>query len=413
MIVTADGIKIERYWDLGVEVAAEEESMNRWDVRTREERFFNLLQDAVQLRLCSDVALGACLSGGLDSSAIVSLASSRIQDLPTFTSVFEDSSCDESHFALQVEKRYRTRPHHVRPDVQGFKDALSRMIWFQDEPGAAYGIFPQWKVMEEASRHVRVILDGQGGDEILAGYHHFLPHYLKTLQEDPTVDSKVFRENTHLINMLYGPDFAGPYKGAMEDVAYRNRALATDLRADAAVPVRDFRGPFSHHMNNVLYMALTRDILPGLLHYQDRMSMAFSLESRVPFLDYRLVKFCFAIPYGAKIRQGMTKAILRDAFAGMVPDSIRGRRDKMGFPAPFSKWIREDLRPLVSDLLLSNSSAERGILDPGTVARRLEEHMEGRTDHTWEIWRWLSTEIWFREFIDRPMPGSGRVEVEA
>jgi asparagine synthase (glutamine-hydrolysing) len=408
MVVTADGLKTVRYWDLGQEAAAGVDGTAGPGRRGLEERFLHLLKDAVRLRLASDVAVGACLSGGLDSSAIVSLASSCVQGLPTFTSVFEDPCCDESRFAAQVEERYRTRPHHVRPDAQGFIEALSRMIWFQDEPGAAYGIFPQWKVMEEASHHVRVILDGQGGDELLAGYHHFLPHYLLTLRDDPSVERGDFVKTRDLLKRLYGPQLASPFLRGSDDPEYRKAAIAPDLRTQVPAGSRDFAGPFAHHLDNVLYKALTRDILPGLLHYQDRMSMAFSLESRVPFLDYRLVRFCFTLPYGSKIRQGMTKAILRDAVAGIVPETIRSRKDKMGFPAPLSGWIRGELRPLVHDLLLSDRPAGRGVLDPVTVKKRLEDHMNASCDHTWEIWRWLSLEVWFREFIDGPAGGTRR-----
>lgn len=401
MVVTDGGVRVERYWDLAMETQDRSEHSAIEDPRGRGEQFLHLLQDSVRLRLASDVPVGSCLSGGLDSSVIVSLASQLIPGLPTFTSVFPDPACDESGFALEMEKSCQTQAHHVQPDAQGFEEALYRMIWFQDEPGAAYGIFPQWKVMEEASNHVRVILDGQGGDEILAGYHQFLPHYLKTLQEDPAVDRADFEKTRDLLSQFYGPNIADPCQAVTDDIDYRRAALAQDLRQELRARARDYAGPFAHHLDNVLYLALTRDILPGLLHYQDRMSMAFSLESRVPFLDYRLVSFCFSIPYRDKIRNGMTKAILRECLAGSIPESIRLRRDKLGFPAPLSKWIREDLRPLIEDHLLSNRSAERGILDAATIGGRLAEHMKETCDHTWEIWRWLSMEVWFRECIDR------------
>ncbi|MEW6667484.1 MAG: asparagine synthase (glutamine-hydrolyzing) [Thermodesulfobacteriota bacterium] len=400
MIVTPEGSRTVRYWDPAAQVGTGASPCSASSEDPAEE-FLSLLEDSVRMRLSSDAPLGSCLSGGLDSSSIVALASRHFPHIPTFTTVFADPSCDETPYAEAMVRCYETQPHWERPGPQEFMDLLGRMIWHQDEPGSAYGIYPQWKVMEAASGHVRVLLDGQGGDELLGGYTYFLPHYLKTLKEDREVRESHFHEAQAAVKGQYGPAFAATYEpGCNGDLRYRQEVLDPALRARGMVKEKDYRGPFMHHLDNVLFRSLTRDILPALLHYQDRMSMAFSIESRVPFLDCRLVEFCFTLPYHHKIHHGTTKVILRKAMAQLLPPLILGRRDKLGFPAPLSGWVRGGLRRPILDILESARSLERGILHPPTVHNRLHAHIRGETDHTWEIWRWLSLEIWFREFID-------------
>jgi asparagine synthase (glutamine-hydrolysing) len=399
MTVTCDKVTIRRYWEIvhrADTVRAEFKS-----VGDRHEAFRQLLEDAVRIRLLSDAPLGACLSGGLDSSSIVSLATGFKPKLPTFSSFFSGNGCDESAFAKEMTRLYHTEDYWIEPDVGEFFDLLPRMIWHQDEPGTAYGIFPQWKIMELAAGHVRVLLDGQGGDELLGGYLHFMPHYLKTVMGDSKADDGDFKRARKEIGEQYGASMARPFEtGQNSDEEYRWAIVNPELKKDAPSVQRDFQGPFTHHLDNVLFFSLTRDILPGLLHYQDRMSMAFSIESRVPFLDYRLVEFCFQLPYHEKIDKGVTKSILRRAMNGRLPESVRMRRDKLGFPAPLASWIRSDLNDPIRDTLFSGKLKQRGIIDTDVALDRFSKHAEGKADYTWEIWRWLSLEIWFREFVD-------------
>ncbi len=398
--VSRAGIRLQKYWEL--RPAYDQVNVQDNGINDLQDRFYALLKDAVSLRLTSDAPLGSCLSGGLDSSAIVSIAAASRPNLPCFTSFFEEEGWNEAHHAEAVANRFQTDSHWIAPQVTAFQETLDNLIWYQDEPCAAYGTFPQWKIMEEASKHIRVLLDGQGGDELLGGYLHFLPHYLKALQQDPRYDRSNFRSAQNHIHNHYNKELATPYDPRHGDRLESRRAvLSSELRAECFIPSRGFNGPFSNHLDNVLYFSLTRDILPSLLHYQDRLSMAFSIESRVPFLDYRLVEFAFGIPYDEKIFNGTTKLILRKSMAGRLPESVRLRRDKMGFPAPLAKWIRNDLKEPIHDTLFSSKMYQRGILNHKIIGQRYEDHLTGKSDHTWEIWRWLTLETWFRCFIDK------------
>ncbi len=402
MKISKTGIELNQYWTLPVETDSDAKYPTQNPSKKLKEAFLELLRDSVRLRLISDAPLGSCLSGGLDSSSIVSLASKDFDALPCFSSVFEGEPCDETPFAEDIIDRCQANPHWVSPDLGEFFDVLPKIVWYQDEPGSAYGTFPQWKVMENASRHVRVLLDGQGGDELLAGYHHFLPHYLLTAENDPNLSIGDFQKIRNEINDTYGATVApSDIMDPNEDLNYRKQILTPELMRNASLTQRHFKGPYADHLDNVLFYALKRDILPSLLHYQDRMSMAFSIESRVPFLDYRLVQFCFQMPYREKIKHGMTKAILRESMAGILPESIRNRRDKQGFPAPLSKWIRDGLGQGIQNYLFSGSLEQRGIIDIETARVRFGNHVKGDADHTWEIWRWLTLEVWYREFIDK------------
>ena len=409
VLVRNGRMQTTRYWEpapTGRNRPGQTDSGPNQSGRDRElaDRFRYLLADAVKMRLRSDVPVGACLSGGLDSSAIVALASDHMPRLPTFTSYFNHDGLNEAPFARAVARRFDTDAHWVAPRSAELMPLLARMIWHQDEPGTAYGIFPQWRVMQTAAPHVRVLLDGQGGDELLGGYLHFLPHYLKTLAADPDINAADLDRARKAVGTRHGRQWTHlPAADAGGTHAYRTAILAADPQNRIRVRPKSFDGPFGHHLDNVLYCALTRDILPGLLHYQDRMSMAFSIESRVPFLDYRLVEFCLGLPYGHKIAGGHTKAILRRAMAGRMPSKVIQRRDKLGFPTPLSAWLRGPLADPVRDLLCSPRTAQRGLLSAVVVGERLDRHMSGRADHTWEIWRWLSTEVWFQAFIDQPV----------
>ncbi len=400
MTVSKNGVKIEKYWELSQDslpnMYAGEHSLNDLD-----EQFLYLLEDSVKVRLMSDAPLGFSLSGGLDSSSITMLASKYLSDFPTFTAAFDDKSCDESRYASEVAQKCKAQQYFARPGSSEFMDFLLKMVWHLDEPCAAYGTFPQWNVMREASGHVKVLLDGQGGDEILGGYHHFFPHYLTASLEDQNLDQTAFNKRLKSVKDMHGRLAAKPYEAESDEkVKYRSDILAGDIKADLTFRSNGFKGPFANHLDNVMFFSLTRDVLPGLLHYQDRISMAFSIESRVPFLDYRLVEFCYALPYSEKISGPVTKSILRDSMKGILPEKIRARKDKQGYPVPLGKWIRCELQDAVKGYFDSDRFRNRGILNTDIVNQRLDEHIKGEQDHTWEIWRWLTLEVWFREFVD-------------
>jgi asparagine synthase (glutamine-hydrolysing) len=397
------------------------------------EAFRDLLVDAVRLRLRSDVPVGTCLSGGLDSGSIVSLASRMRPDpMDTFSSVYPQADCDESLFIRAIAGRCGSHAHEVQPDPAGLPDLFPRMMWHQDEPSAAPGIYSQWKVMEAARGHVTVLLDGQGGDEILAGYHSYFPEHLTSLASriaSGGEDESRLWEEVRLIEALTGRSHTQDAHRALRR-ARRPRWLArlganrpgrikpphylTAEFASAAMEgraVRDWLGrtrgmarsrpprTFDDRLLQRLYNDLTLHSIPSLLRYEDRNSMAFSLESRTPFLDYRLVEFCFSLPARFKISGAETKLVLRRAMSGLMPREVVERRDKLGFPTPVSHWFRNELKDWVESVFRDSRFKNRGILQPSEVEEVLRRHAAGE-DRSWDLWRFLSAEIWARQFLD-------------
>lgn len=414
LTVGPGGLRLYRYWDY------DESVRQRYDYQHPEETFRELLRDAVKLRLLrSDVPVGTCLSGGLDSSSVVALASGMIEaQVKTFSAIYDDPDCDESFFVRVVNERFNTVPHLVYPEPQDLFHLLPRIVWHQDEPTAGPGLYSQWHVMKVAQGRVKVLLDGQGGDELLAGYHGYFAHYLATLlanflrkgqvsalvrlaQECPAVAELAGWGTLRSALKSYAPALARSlyrrWRGteATTDIHPELKALADAHPVRRKPPMR-----FPEELNNMLYYALTSQSIPALLHYEDRNSMAFSLEARVPFLDYRLAEFCLGLPYDQKIRGATTKYILRRALNGILPPEVRDRRDKKGYPTPVARWFRDSQRQGVAEILFDARTRQRRVLAPAIIEAKFRAHCEGRHDYSWEIWRWLTTELWFRQFID-------------
>lgn len=376
----------------------------------------SVLQDSVRLRLRSDVPVGTCLSGGLDSSAIVALASGiQGSGIRTFTSTYPGTELDEREYADQVIDRFQTEPHFIEPRVEDFMGAMPLITWHQDAPTSAQGIYSQWHVMKLAAGRVKVLLDGQGADEILAGYPAYAADYTAALLGDAMRGKRhalgrFVSERQALAKLLGGSPVLAALKSRLPVPLRRvARSLARDVgvmspefrdawRAQEAPPVRP--EALGDPLNSSLLETLVRTSIPALLHYEDRNSMAFSIEARTPFLDYRVVELCLGLPYHTKIRGWRTKAVLRDAMASDLPTGITERRDKQGFPAPYSMWLRSDLIEPTRDLLLSPEARGRGIVDQGVVTRMLTEHASGVADHQTVLWRLTTLELWHRNFID-------------
>jgi asparagine synthase (glutamine-hydrolysing) len=389
---------------------------------TATEGFRALLTDSVRIRLRSDVPVGTCLSGGLDSSSIVCLASSMLSgQVSTFSGLYDESDCNEARYADAVIEGCGTKSHLVRPAPQDLVESFPRICWHQDEPTAGPGVFTQWKVMERAHGQVKVLLDGQGGDELLGGYHPYFEDYLAALAEQATWDKQarqhLAREQT-ILEELTGrsymdvvkkglrrgrwPAFVrswrAPRAGKVRPPAYVTR----DFAEQAAAHSSGRSGPdlrFRDRLTQRLYHDTTRTSIPGLLRYEDRNSMAFSLEARTPFLDYRLVEFCFGLPFGFKIQAGQTKRLLRRSMAGMIPQAVLERQDKMGFPTPCAQWFRGPLKGWVEETLRSSGFAAHGLLDPTGVLEVFHSHQQGQ-DRTWELWRFLALEQWASLYLD-------------
>ncbi|MCA1647782.1 MAG: asparagine synthase C-terminal domain-containing protein [Chloroflexi bacterium] len=370
------------------------------------------LDEAVRVHLRSDVPLGVCLSGGLDSSAIVGLAAQHVERVKTFTVYFGDGSdYDERQHAQPIVARFAAEAFERCIEPTDVLDTLKRIVWHLDEPSLALGVYPQWQVMSLAREAgVKVVLDGQGGDEIFAGYTNYAPQHLYGL-----LGSQPMRFPIELAALGRNQGWPQARSAARSAVAMRLRRpvaptvdhkpdaamLAPDLRALADVSLDEWRlwpRVFDGWLNNVLYWELTRTRLPALLRYEDRLSMAFSIESRVPFLDHRLVELAFALPDDVKHRAGWSKYGLRKALDGFLPAAVVWRRDKKGFPTPLGKWLRDGRAAPAVDLLRDPGRTSRDLFPQAAVDTFVREHVEGQADRSWQLWRVLSTELWLDAF---------------
>ena len=396
------------------------------------ERFGALIEDAVRIRLRSDVPLGVALSGGLDSSTIARLAARLgAEPLECFSLRYSSSQLDESHYASRVaDDSARYRLHWITPQAEDFLSTVTALVWHHDGPMPIRGRYPQWHVLREASRHVTVVLDGQGSDELLGGYAEFVwPYLLDRL--DPRLHSR--QPRLHLMSELLqlGRVSKGVHRLLPRLLlsALRNRLAPPQPRALARpwncgpVSMHRYRGgelrrlsekPYRSRLNNTLWAELRQAGLPEALHAEDAISMAFSLESRLPFLDHRLVELCFSLPYDDKIGCGWTKLLLRKATAQVLPESVRWRRRKLGFPGDYALWLAGPAgAAVIRDILLDRRTLERGMLDRAWLQHKLggsparaARWIRGNLARTWSL---LTLEIWCRLFLDadatwRPEP---------
>ncbi len=408
-----------RYWEPSFRVDADH------DERHFAERVRWLLEDAVRLQMRADVPVGAYLSGGMDSSLVTVLAS-RVAAGPlhTFTGRFDEGpEFDESAHARVVAEAVGAVEHVVTPTEAQFVDLMPRLAWHMDEPVAGPGLFPQYVVSREASRVVKVVLGGQGGDEIFGGYVRYLMAYFEQAIKGAIYESA--DEGEHIVSFAsilpnlpalrqYVPMMREFWRdGLFEDMDRRyyrlvDRSggslslLTPAFRAswDPDALFERFRAVFHHSETRSYYNKMTHyDLvtgLPALLHVEDRVTMASSLESRVPLLDHRLADLVASMPPGMKFKGGELKYILKAATRGLLPESITARKDKMGFPVPLHLWARGRSRDFFADLLLSKRCRERGLFDVAEVERLMQR--EGAFSR--KVWGLLNLELWYRTFVD-------------
>jgi len=408
-----------RYWEPRFQVDADS------DERHFEERLRWLLEDAVRLQLRSDVPVGAYLSGGVDSSLVTMLAARQVgAGLPVFTGRFtEGPEFDESGFARLVAEACGARLTLVTPTEQQFVDELPRLLYHMDEPVAGPGLFPQAMVSRAAARQVKVVLGGQGGDEIFGGYARYLIAYFEQAFKGAVYQTN--EEAEHIVSFAsilpnlpalrqYAPLLQQFWRsGVFEDMDRRyfrlvDRSggavslLSPEFRAahDPEELFQRFQQVFNHPDTRSYYNKMTHyDMvtnLPALLQVEDRVTMMSSLESRVPLLDHRLTDLVASMPPGLKFRGGELKHILRRVIGDLVPRPVLERKDKMGFPVPLHLWARGASRDFVADILLSRRCRERGLFDAAGV----EKQMQHEAAFSRRLWGLLNLELWYRTFID-------------
>jgi asparagine synthase (glutamine-hydrolysing) len=410
-----------RYWRI--------DSEQSWQTSDGDpvERLAELLESSIRLHMRSDVPVGTCLSGGIDSSAIVSLMS-RLRPDPvlTFSGLYPDKACNEESYVKIVNAATGCQPCPVYPQPHGdLLEDLAHITWHQDEPTAGPGLYTQFHVMRRASREVKVILDGQGADELFAGYLHYFQGHLQDLMNQGAAGRLAALGLAMATSWHWGGATASNawnlVTGGVTGGLGRRLAWLRGSRSPAPVSwlhpaltelasvnpiVRSEAQPFRTLLRNQLYSQVTTTSLPALLHYEDRNSMAHSIEARVPFLDYRIIEFAFRLDSSCKIHGSWTKWVLRKAAEGLLPRSVAWRRSKMGYPTPMGRWFREEPdRSAAADLLFSASLASRQMVSPTAIQRLWQEHQAG-ADHSWILYRVITTELWFRHFLDRldPVP---------
>jgi asparagine synthase (glutamine-hydrolysing) len=402
MVISKDGAQPTfRYWEVKVNA---EIGDNVPDAEVAS-KLRSLLHDATSIHLRSDVAVGTCLSGGIDSSTLTSLINGIIREeapasvgarQKTFSVVFSDTRFDESRYIDEIVAATGVDAHRTEPSPENLWDDIDRLVYMQDEPFGSLSIYAQYCVMRLAREQVKVVLDGQGADELLAGYLAYQGSYTRGLLRS-------FHWLT-AVNEIIGSlrHHRGFFRSAVQQLFVR-KGRRRLLKCTAPAVDR-----YGGRLDEVLLRELTYTNLPALLHYEDRNAMAFSLESRVPYLDYRFVEYVASLPLNQKIRSGITKIALRNAIKGIIPESVRCRMDKMGFVTPEEVWMKEGLRPFVLELLSSKKFQGRSYWDADALIRNYLSFLEGKSAYSPEIWRIICTELWLRKFFDLPPAESSR-----
>ena len=403
-LVLVDGrLTVTRWWDVrGIAAGGDPDTAVR-----------STFLDAVRLRLRSDVRVGSALSGGIDSSAIVAAAaavSARAEEHlegvhDAFNAYFPGTHGDERLYARAVVEASGATPHWVTFDAEELVSCLPQIIATQGEPFSTSSMAAQWFVMREAAKAgVTVMLDGQGGDEVFAGYPTYVGFRLADLLRALRLRefARELAAQRRLQQLTARVAAAGVARATFP------RGLKQRLRphASEALLGRDLRGlpassppppgPFPDALRRQLHLILTRQGLPALLRYEDRNSMAHSIEARLPFLDYRLVELAFSLDGGDLIHRGVTKAILRRALGGDLPGAVRERTDKVGFETPEAQWLQGRLGAFAAEVFASPEFRQRGLVEPTVADARLRTQRDGSPAARHEVWRMLCLELWAR-----------------
>jgi len=419
-LVIKDGnFKISRYWNLS---PSDEFSIS--DTKIAYAEFKDLFTDAVRLRLRSDVPVGSCLSGGIDSSAIVCLMAKLIEDsgaaanINTFSITFADPKLDESPYIDSVIDSTGVNGHFVQTDEDALLAELGKVVYHQDEPFGSSSMLVQYSVMKLAQENsVKVLLDGQGADEIFAGYPNFIIPYIidcltrggpvtcageikkyasykkkSPLALAKTVLQKILLNNlSRVINQTAGEDAC--YWRRKTPPPWMNHSFFQEFYQKNSVPQNRFLGK----LNNSLYQSLTKCNLPAYLRYEDRNSMAFSIETRLPFLDYRLVEFGFRLRNHLKLGGGVSKRIVREAMQGVIPSGVLGRRDKLGFVTPEDKWLTSNLRNNMQKILSDKNDMMTEYINKPSAAEIYTKYCGGELNLRQILWRIFNLNIWLNQ----------------
>lgn len=381
-------------------------------------KFYELLRDSIQLRLRSDVPVGTGLSGGLDSSSIVCIVNEElrrknIQELQnTFSACSHDPKYDERPFINEVVNKTRVNDHYVFPDINTLFDSLDCLSWHQDEPFSSTSIFMEWEVFKLVSTtNVKVTLDGHGADELLLGYHYFFSAYWATMFKQG--NWKRLLHELSSANQLHGYSwkhfFFRTANVLVSDIfkqnkpqMFRNRIAQADWLESERFGIKDvdpvaMLNGRSMNLQLKSKVNIERTSVPIQLHWADRDSMAHSIESRVPFLDYRLVEFVLGCPDSYKLRNGITKRILRDSLQAVLPEKISCRLDKMGFVSPEEIWVRKQKPDVFKNAVRESVDGSKGLLNKKAISL-CDRIINGALPFNTVVWRIISFGTWLERF---------------
>src|ERR1700752_22746 len=421
-ILWRDGeLKVEPYWDVSfanqdAERLSDDEYVAQW---------YELFRESVKLRLMADVPLGMFLSGGIDSSAIAAVMSGMVNEpIKTVSVAFNEREANELEYARIVSNAFKTNHHEVVVSPDDFFAALPKLVWHEDEPLAHPSSVALYFVSLLASEHVKVVLTGEGSDELLAGYGRYRKTILnlslgakyRRLTPSPLqnalrsgvqgLPSSRARQKLLRSFLNVAPDIESIY---FDNFAVFPLATQADLlspeslervgRIDPYEGVRRVLGETDAEsfLDRLAYTDI-KTYLHELLMKQDQMSMATSIESRVPFLDHKLVEFTCRMPERMKLRGRTTKYVLRESMKGLLPEAILSR-SKMGFPVPIGAWFRGPYSSVIDEYVLSERALNRGIFGPQTVRELVKRHQSGE-NHDERLWALVNFEMWQRQFFD-------------
>jgi asparagine synthase (glutamine-hydrolysing) len=392
---------VTRYWDIDLQKKSDIPE------RERHEQFLELFRDSVRLQMRSDVKVGSCLSGGLDSSSILSIASAMLSgaSMDAFTIYYDGhDEVDERPWAQHVIDKFpNINWHTYNPDDDRLLEAFEKTQYHVETPLTGSSPVSQYFVMQMASeQRVKVLLDGQGADEYLAGYMHafdrLIGQKIRRLQLARAFKAIWWHQQRHKLSksqllFFIAKSLIASTAGEQKffSYAYKNKLKQVINLPSQKIPFAIKGANTDNAFDHYLYHQVFTTSLPTLLHYEDRNSMAFSIESRVPFLDHRLVEFCFQLDNREKIQEGETKKILRSALDGILPDAIRDRQDKKGFVTPGEdKWLRGPLRNL-----LNVDFADHPFIDNKKARQVIREYREGK-GNSLLAWRLVTLHYWLK-----------------
>jgi len=419
LVWTRSKVKIKQYWDVTFL-----ERKQKVDEETAKEELKSKIEEAVRVRMRADVPVGVLLSGGIDSGAITGFAAKLShQPIKTFTIGFEaEENYNEFKEARLISKRFNTDHHEIILSASKTQELLPKLIWHLDEPLADQAAIPTYLVSRFARSEVKVVLTGEGGDEFFGGYPRYawfriaktlqnkIPSNLRKFLLQVITKSLVRKERKRYAQLLLGElndakrhiSWVGSLSDSNKEILYGERMKGNLNSGGIESLVSGYLedGFEKNLLHSLMYLDVKTWLVDDILTKVDKMSMAVSLEARVPFLDHRLVEFVATLPANFKVRGLKTKFLLKSTLDGILPAEILNKR-KHAFLVPTAEWFQNGMKEFVREVLFSETTMNRGYFNPDYVKWLVNEHFAGRRNFNQKIWSLLCFELWYRLFIDK------------